>query len=100
MHHSQAMAMFTRNRFPGAPVIGVVGILAVFVTGAWGIEQGVQVQTKTGTLHGTLDLPNGAAPFPLTVIIAGSGPTDRNGNQPSMTNDSLKLLRYALCPMI
>jgi len=28
----------------------------------------------------------------VVVIIAGSGPTDRDGNQPFMKNDSLKLL--------
>jgi uncharacterized protein len=89
-------AMFTRNRFPGTPVIVVVSILAGVVSGAWGIEQSVQLQTKTGTLHGTLDLPSGTVPFPVVVIVAGSGPTDRDGNQPSMKNDSLKLLSREL----
>ncbi len=33
------------------------------------------------TLSGTITLPRDtAAPFPIAVIIAGSGPTDRNGN--------------------
>jgi uncharacterized protein len=63
---------------------------------AWGIEQRVQLKTATGTLHGTLDLPNGVAPCPVIVIIAGSGPTDRDGNQALMKNDSLKLLGQAL----
>lgn len=36
--------------------------------------------TPTGTLHGTLELPAGKGPFPVALIIAGSGPTDRNGN--------------------
>jgi alpha-beta hydrolase superfamily lysophospholipase len=70
--------------------------LAVFVTQAWGIEQRVQLRTTTGTLHGTLDLPVGTFPCPVMVIIAGSGPTDRDGNQPLMKNDSLKLLGQAL----
>jgi len=63
---------------------------------AWGIEQRVQLKTATGTLHGTLGLPNGVAPCPVIVIIAGSGPTDRDGNQALMKNDSLKLLGQAL----
>jgi pimeloyl-ACP methyl ester carboxylesterase len=96
MCRSQAAAMFSCDRLPGAPVIVVVSILAIFVTGAWAIEQGVQLQTKTGTLHGTLDLPSGTVPFPVVVIVAGSGPTDRDGNQPSMKNDSLKLLSHEL----
>jgi pimeloyl-ACP methyl ester carboxylesterase len=32
----------------------------------------------------------------LVILIAGSGPTDRNGNQMGMTNNSLKLLAEAL----
>ncbi len=32
------------------------------------------------TLEGTLTLPLGAGPWPAAVIVAGSGPTDRNGN--------------------
>jgi pimeloyl-ACP methyl ester carboxylesterase len=33
------------------------------------------------TLAGTLTLPNGVTRPPVAVIVAGSGPTDRNGNQ-------------------
>src|SRR3989442_8333874 len=71
-------------------------VLAIFVTEAWGIEQRVQLKTTTGALQGTLDLPNGTPPFPVVVIIAGSGPTDRDGNQALVKNDSLKLLGQAL----
>ena len=55
-----------------------------------------ELKTKSGTLYGTLDLPDGNGPFPVVVIIAGSGPTDRDGNQLLMKNDSLKLLGAAL----
>jgi pimeloyl-ACP methyl ester carboxylesterase len=77
-------------------LIIAAGVLVVFVTAVWGVEQRVQLQTSTGTLHGTLDLPGGSPPFPVVVVIAGSGPTDRNGNQPLIKNDSLKLLGHAL----
>jgi uncharacterized protein len=40
----------------------------------------MRLATTTGTLHGTLELPAGQGPFPVALIIAGSGPTDRNGN--------------------
>ena len=58
----------------------------------------VTLVTATGTIYGTLELPSGSGPFPLVVIIAGSGPTDRNGNSPLIPgkNNSLLLLADAL----
>src|SRR6185437_8978406 len=35
-----------------------------------------------GDIKGTLVLPNGTKKIPVVLIIAGSGPTDRNGNSP------------------
>ena len=63
--------------------------------GAWSGEQPVRLDTPTGSLHGTLNLPQAGKP-PLVLLISGSGPTDRDGNQPSMRNDSLKQLALAL----
>lgn len=40
----------------------------------------LELATPTGTVHGTLTQPGGAAPAPVVLFIAGSGPTDRNGN--------------------
>ena len=77
-------------------VITGAAFLALLSLKVWGIEQRAQLETTTGTLHGTLDLPNDPSPCPVVVIIAGSGPTDRDGNQASMRNDSLKLLGRAL----
>lgn len=58
----------------------------------------VSLVTPTGTIYGTLELPAGRGPFPLVVIIAGSGPTDRNGNSPLLPgkNNSLELLADGL----
>jgi len=42
-------------------------------------------------VEGTLLTPS-AESIPLAIIIAGSGPTDRNGNQSMMKNNSLRLL--------
>ena len=39
-----------------------------------------------GTIEGTLVLPAACGPRPVALIIAGSGPTDRNGNQAPMLN--------------
>lgn len=50
-----------------------------------------------GTIYGTLTLPEGKGPFPVALIIAGSGPTDRDGNNPlAGVNNSLKMLAEAL----
>lgn len=50
-----------------------------------------------GTLHGSLTLPETGGPLPVVLMIAGSGPTDRNGNNPAGGhNDSLKRLALGL----
>ena len=58
----------------------------------------IALTTPTGTLHGSLLLPAGEAPVPVALIIAGSGPTDRDGNSALIAtkNDSLKMLAEAL----
>ncbi|HEX9979449.1 MAG TPA: alpha/beta hydrolase [Flavobacterium sp.] len=48
-------------------------------------------------IRGTLYTPVAAkAPVPVVIIIAGSGPTDRNGNQATSKNNSLKFVAEAL----
>lgn len=42
-------------------------------------ELDISLQTATGVLYGTLAVPS-KTPAPVVLIIAGSGPTDRNGN--------------------
>lgn len=59
-------------------------------------ETVVQLVTKTGTLEGSLVVPDDIKTMPVALIIAGSGPTDRDGNNPAMKNDSLKMLAAAL----
>jgi pimeloyl-ACP methyl ester carboxylesterase len=58
----------------------------------------VTLDTGTGMLNGTLTLPEGTGPFPLVLIIAGSGPTDRDGNSRLLPgkNNSLKMLAEGL----
>lgn len=58
----------------------------------------VPIMMATGTLNGTLEMPAGKGPFPVALIIAGSGPTDRDGNdaQLGLHTDSYKLLAEAL----
>lgn len=57
-------------------------------------ESLVEVKVENGSITGQLEIPQGEGPFPLLVIIAGSGPTDRNGNSFAWPrkNNSLKML--------
>ena len=41
-------------------------------------------------INGTLLLPNGVTKPNLAIIIAGSGPTDRDGNQNFLKTNNLK----------
>jgi pimeloyl-ACP methyl ester carboxylesterase len=61
-------------------------------------EKSVELRTMTGTLQGTLRTPEAPGRGPVLLLIAGSGPTDRDGNTPlaSGRNDSLKMLAGAL----
>ncbi|OYU80842.1 MAG: alpha/beta hydrolase [Flavobacterium sp. BFFFF1] len=48
-------------------------------------------------IKGTLFTPaNPSANTKLVIIIAGSGPTDRNGNQAGMNNNALKMLAQSI----
>ena len=47
-------------------------------------------------IDGTLLIPNNIEKPNLAIIIAGSGPTDRNGNQNMLKNNSLKKLAEGL----
>lgn len=62
------------------------------------ISESIVIETSTGNLHGTLLRPKSASPVPIALIIAGSGPTDGDGNSPMLggPNNSLKLLAEGL----
>ncbi|MGH8435570.1 MAG: alpha/beta hydrolase [Pseudomonas sp.] len=61
------------------------------------LQRPISLDTGSGTLHGSLLLPKSAGAVPVALLIAGSGPTDRNGNNPDGGhNDSLKRLAQAL----
>ena len=62
------------------------------------VEEDATLATPTGIISGTVELPAAAFPVPVVLIIAGSGPTDRNGNSPVFPgpNNSLKMLADSL----
>ncbi|MDN5485149.1 MAG: lysophospholipase [Pseudomonas sp.] len=61
------------------------------------LQRPISLDTGSGQLFGSLLLPQSDKPVPVVLIIAGSGPTDRNGNSSDVArNDSLKRLAASL----
>ena len=58
----------------------------------------VRLDTGTGILYGTLEVPNSKGPFPAALLIAGSGDEDRDGNSAQLKgkNNCLRLIAEAL----
>ncbi|HEV8194866.1 MAG TPA: alpha/beta fold hydrolase [Ktedonobacterales bacterium] len=65
---------------------------------AYGESSEVGWQLDATTMYGTLVRPVGPEPFPAVVMVAGSGPTDRDWNSPLLpgSNGSARLLAEAL----
>ncbi len=59
-------------------------------------ESELSIPTNSVTINGTLLKPNSVEKSALVILIPGSGPTDRNGNNVAMKNNSLKLLAEGL----
>lgn len=79
-------------------VLALALTAAARVGAAPAVEQAIVLETASGAVHGTLRLPDGAGKAPVVLIVAGSGPTDRDGNSAMLPgrNDSLKMLAEAL----
>jgi uncharacterized protein len=57
----------------------------------------IVLQTATGKIRGSLSVPTKGKKFPVVLIIAGSGATDRNGNSGiAVTANSYKILADSL----
>ena len=54
----------------------------------------IQIEVQGKTMIGQLETPQGEGPFPIMIILAGSGPTDKDGNSILLPgkNNSLKML--------
>jgi alpha-beta hydrolase superfamily lysophospholipase len=68
---------------------------ASFAAAARAAESDIALSTATGTLYGTLALP-AKLPAPVVLVVAGSGPTDRNGNNGPVRGNTYALLAAAL----
>ncbi len=56
-------------------------------------ESDIMLRTSTGDISGTLTVPAKPKKTPLVIIIAGSGPTDRDGNSPlGVKSDTYRML--------
>src|ERR1043166_710543 len=75
-------------------LMGIAVLAASMVPAA--AEGWTEQEVSNAELRGTLTLPVTSGSFPAALIIAGSGPVDRNGNFPGAPNDSLKLLAHGL----
>ncbi|MEO8564313.1 MAG: alpha/beta fold hydrolase [bacterium] len=60
------------------------------------VAEAVSVLRAPGRLAGTLLVPRASTPMPVVLLIAGSGPTDRDGNGPGFTPGSLRQLAESL----
>jgi len=55
------------------------------------------LKMDSGEPYGTLEVPKGAHAVPVALIISGSGPTDKDGNNPlAGKNNSLRMLAEGL----
>jgi uncharacterized protein len=55
-------------------------------------ESDIILKTSSGDIYGTLTTPKGVKSSSMVLFIAGSGPTDRNCNQPGLKTDAFKML--------
>lgn len=74
----------------------IIFLLFVFKTFSQNAHFSSQDISVNNLIDGTLLLPNTIEKPNLVIIIGGSGPTDRNGNQSFLKNNSLKKLAEGL----
>ncbi|UVM48761.1 MULTISPECIES: alpha/beta hydrolase [unclassified Pseudomonas] len=84
----------------GVMMLRVLALSLTLFTGfvqATVLQRPISLDTGSGELFGSLLLPKSDTPVPVVLIISGSGPTDRDGNNPDGgRNDSLKRLAWVL----
>ncbi|MEM8765540.1 MAG: alpha/beta hydrolase [Bacteroidota bacterium] len=83
----------TKNFFCG---FFILLCFSIALSHAQNQEEAIELEIENGSVKGTLLVPQTDKKLPVALIIAGSGPTDRNGNNMMMTNNHLKLLAEGL----
>lgn len=92
-------ARYTMKREKFLAAVGGAVALASARPAVAAAESDIVLETPTGSIAGTLTLPASRAnQASVVLLIAGSGPTDRDGNNPLLAgkNDALKLIAVAL----
>lgn len=75
----------------------ILAMAAMLILSNANAAEELVLATPNGNLLGTLELPNGQGPFPVVLMISGSGPTDRDGNNASgLQTNAYKLLAEGL----
>jgi uncharacterized protein len=59
-------------------------------------ESELVLKTPSGDIFGTLTIPNNTNHSPIVLIIAGSGPTNRDCNSPGLQTNAYKMLSAGL----
>ncbi|EMF47928.1 hypothetical protein B481_0471 [Planococcus halocryophilus Or1] len=54
-----------------------------------------EISVQGGTMSALIVKPEGEGPFPVMLILSGSGPTDKNGNSPLLEGDNNSLQMIA-----
>jgi uncharacterized protein len=75
----------------------ILAVSLAATTSVSAAETRLSIEGPSGTLQGTLAAPEAGPKAPVAIIIPGSGPTDRDGNNPlGVTAASYRLLAEAL----
>ncbi len=64
--------------------------------GAPRIQSNIAYESPNGKIYGSLEMPDAKQPVPVVLIIAGSGPTDRNCNQQGMQTNTFRMIADSL----
>lgn len=76
--------------------VTIFSLMLIFINPL--LAEEISIQVKGLKIFGTLEVPVADKPVPLTILIAGSGPTDRDGNSIGVPgkNNSLKQIAEKL----
>ena len=64
--------------------------------GAPRVQSNFVYESPNGKIYGSLEMPDAKKPVPVVLMVAGSGPTDRNCNQQGMETNTFKMIADSL----